>query len=103
MTEVIDRLRDYVTGWKAYFRLAQTPKVWREPDEWMRHRLRALQIQHWKHGTTIYREARKLGASPKLAQQAPSGAKHGWRVSAQALNGVLTLACFDRMGMPRLS
>ena len=102
MTEVIERLRDYVTGWKAYFRLAQTPRVWRELDEWMRHRLRALQLKHWKRGTTIYREARKLGASQKLAQQAASGAKHWWRVSAQALNGVLTIADFDRMGVPRL-
>ncbi len=34
-----------VRGWKAYFRLAQTPRVWRELDEWMRHRLRAIAAQ----------------------------------------------------------
>ena len=95
-------MREYVPGWKAYFRLAQTPKVWRELDEWLRHRLRALQRKPWKRGPTIYREARKLGASPKLAQQAASGAKRWWRVSAQVLNGVLTGAHFDRMGVPRL-
>jgi len=31
---VVDRLRPYIRGWKAYFRLAQTPRVWRELDQW---------------------------------------------------------------------
>ena len=29
MPEVVARLRPYLLGWKAYFRLAQTPSVWR--------------------------------------------------------------------------
>ncbi|WP_409564095.1 group II intron maturase-specific domain-containing protein [Rhizobium sp. RHZ02] len=37
-------------GWKAYFRLAQTPRVWQALDEWMRHRVRAIQLKQWKHG-----------------------------------------------------
>ena len=40
-------------GWKAYFRLAQTPRVFRELDEWLRHRLRALQLKHWRRGATM--------------------------------------------------
>ncbi|OAI73654.1 DNA polymerase, partial [Ralstonia solanacearum] len=48
LQEVVERLRPYVQGWKAYFRLAQTPKVWRKLDEWMRHRLRAIQLKHWR-------------------------------------------------------
>lgn len=102
MSEVIDQLRDYVLGWKAYFRLAQTPGVWRELDAWLRHRLRAIQLKHWKRGTTIYRKALQLGASTTVARQAASGTCHWWRVSAQALNGVLTIAYFDRFGAPRL-
>ena len=66
MEDVVERLRAYVLGWKAYFRLAQTPKVWRELDEWLRHRLRAIQLKHWKRGTTMYRELVALGASPML-------------------------------------
>lgn len=102
MSQVIDQLRDYVRGWKAYFRLAQTPGVWRTLDEALRHRLRAIQLKHWKRGTTIYREALKLGASPTVARQAASGARHWWRGSGQSLNGVLTIAYFDRLGAPRL-
>jgi len=51
--EVIKRLRGYVLGWKTYFGLAQTPRLWRELDEWMHHRLRAIQMQ-WRRSTTIY-------------------------------------------------
>ncbi len=29
VAEVIERLRSYLLGWKAYFRLAQTPGIWR--------------------------------------------------------------------------
>ena len=53
MQDVVDRLRPYVRGWKAYFRLAQTPRVWRELDQWLRHRLRAIQLKQWKRGTTM--------------------------------------------------
>jgi RNA-directed DNA polymerase len=38
MQDVVDHLRSYIQGWKAYFRLAQTPRVWRELDQWLRHR-----------------------------------------------------------------
>jgi hypothetical protein len=30
LEEVVIKLRVYVLGWKAYFRLAQTPRVWQE-------------------------------------------------------------------------
>jgi RNA-directed DNA polymerase len=48
---------------KAYFGLAQTPGVWRALDEWLRHRLRAIQLKHWRRGSTIYRELINLGAA----------------------------------------
>ena len=68
MQQVVDGLRPYLLGWKAYFGLAQTPGVWRELDEGMRHRLRAIQLKQWKRGTTIYRELRALGAKPDVAR-----------------------------------
>ena len=33
LEEVVSKLRVYVLGWKAYFRLAQTPRVWQELDK----------------------------------------------------------------------
>jgi RNA-directed DNA polymerase len=44
IARVVEDLRSYLTGWKNYFRLADTPKIFRELDEWIRHRLRALHL-----------------------------------------------------------
>jgi RNA-directed DNA polymerase len=103
MKEVVEGLRAYVLGWKAYFMMAQTPKIWRELDEWLRHRLRAIQLKQWRRGTTIYRELRVLGASADVAKQVAVNNRRWWRNSDKLLNRVLTIAYFDRMGVPRLS
>jgi hypothetical protein len=55
-------------GWKACFALEQTPRVWREFDEWLRHRLRAIQLKQWRPGMTIHRELLALGVSAKVAR-----------------------------------
>lgn len=101
--QVVEQLRPYVLGWKGYFGLAQTTRVLRELDEWMRHRLRALQLKQWKRGPTIYRELLKLGATPRIAQLVAANSQSWWRNSRIALNNVLTIAYFDRLGMPRLA
>jgi len=103
MAEVIERLKPYLLGWKAYFGLAQTPRIWRELDEWLRHRLRAIQLKHWKRGSTMYRELRALGATETVAKRVAGNSRCWWRNSAGDINRVLTIAHFDRLGVPRLS
>ncbi|MGF6728755.1 RNA-directed DNA polymerase [Paraburkholderia youngii] len=103
MKDVVERLRPYVLGWRAYFRLAQTPRVWRTLDEWVRHRLRVIQLKQWRRGPTIYRELRALGAPHAVAQQVAANSRRWWRNSGKLLNSVLTLAYFERLGAPRLS
>ena len=103
LSEIIERLRTYLLGWKGYFGLAQTPGVWRRLDEWLRHRLRAIQLKQWKRGKTQYRELRTLGASPQVAQRIAANSRRWWRNSGLLLNSVLTISYFDRQGLPRLS
>jgi RNA-directed DNA polymerase len=103
MSEVIEELRPYILGWKAYFGLAQTPKVWQKLDEWMRHRLRAIQLKQWKRGTTIYRELLAMGAPKSVALRVAGNGRRWWCNSRYLLNSVLTISWFDRLGMPRLA
>ncbi len=103
LEQIATDLRDYVPGWKSYFRLAQTPKTMRELDQWLRHRLRALQLKQWRSGPTILRELRRLGASADDAASIAGNARRWWHNSALALNRVLTIAYFDRLGVPRFS
>jgi RNA-directed DNA polymerase len=103
LAEVVERLRRYVLGWKAYFRLAQTPGVWRTLDQWMRHRLRAVQLKQWRRGSTVYRELIAKGAKPDVARKVAANCRCWWRNSGKLLNVVLNLAWADKLGVPRLS
>ena len=103
LPEIVERLRAYMPGWKAYFRLAQTPRVFRELDEWLRHRLRAVQLKHWRRGRTMYRELLALGASDTDALRIAQNSRRWWRNSRFALNRGMPVAYFDRLGVPRLS
>ena len=102
LEQVAGQLRLYLPGWKSYFHLAQTPRTFRDLDSWIRHRLRAVQLKHWKRGRTVYREVLKLGASSELAAMAARRVQSWWHHSQSALNEVLSVSYFDRLGVPRL-
>jgi group II intron reverse transcriptase/maturase len=103
MEQVIRDLRSYLLGWKAYYGLAQTPKKFRELDEWLRHRLRAMQLKHWKRGRTMYPELRKLGLGHEQAARVAGNARRWWHNSKMELNRAMPIAWFDKRGLPRLS
>ena len=103
LSEIAERLRAYMPGWKAYFQLAQTPNVFRELDKWIRHRLRAVQFKHWLRGATMYRELKAMGASEEDARKVAANSRCWWRNSSMRLNRALPIAYFDRLGVPRLS
>ena len=103
MEQVVERLRVYLLGWKGYFQLAQTPRIWRGLDEWLRHRLRAIQLKQWRRGKTMYRELLALGAPATVARRIAANSRCWWRNSAKLLNSVLTIAYFDHLRLPRLS
>jgi hypothetical protein len=69
----------------------------------MRHRVRAIQLKHWKRGRTIHRELTALGARPDVARQVAANGRRWWRNSGLLLNAVLTLKWMDALGIPRLA
>ena len=103
LEQIAEDLRGYVPGWQAYFRLAQTPTVMQALDEWLRHRLRAIQLKQWRRGTTMFRELRRLGADADLAARIAGNAKRWWHNSRLGLNRAMPIAFFDRLGVPRFS
>src|SRR5664279_4932049 len=103
MEQVAERLRNYMPGWKTYFQLAQTPATFKNLDSWLRRRLRAIQLKHWKRGTTIYRSLRRLGATHELAASVAMTRKRWWHSSRSDVHQILTAAHFDRLGVPRLA
>lgn len=93
----------YLTGWKAYFRLAETPGAFADIDGWVRHRLRAVQLKHWKRGRVVYRELIARGMPPDTASRVAGNTRRWWRNSAMALNQALPNTLFKRLGVPTLA
>ena len=103
MKSVFAELHSYITGWKQYFRLADTPGIFSGLDEWIRHRLRMVQLKQWKRGKTIYRKMKRLGAAEDVARKVAGNSRRWWKNSAKLLNVALPNRFYDRMGVPRLA
>ena len=103
LASVVKELRTYLTGWKNYFRLADTPNVLRVLDKWIHHRLRAVQLKQWKRGTTVFRELVARGVDPSHARQCACDARRWWRTSGWALNHALPTSALTNLGLPRLA
>jgi RNA-directed DNA polymerase len=102
--QVVAELRSYLVGWRAYFRLADTPGVFASVQKWLYRRLRAVHLKHWKRGRTVYRELRARGVSEPVAGMAARFARNWWRVAGHsALHLALPTEYFDRLGVPRLA
>lgn len=100
---VATELRSYLVGWRNYFRLAQTPSIFKDLDRWIRRRLRMLVLKQWKRGVVAYRELRRLGVSDDKARFAATDIRRLWRKSRAYIHIGLTNAYFDGLGVPRLA
>lgn len=103
MDTTIEDVKAYLTGWKEYFRLAQTPSMFRGLDKWIRHRLRVAQLKQWKRGTTVYRELCARGVPAYRARSAAAHATGWWRTAAHgAVKMALPIRHYEQLGVPRL-
>ena len=102
IAKVAENLRSYLTGWRNYFKLADTPRRFSDTDEWIRHRMRMLHLKHWRKGRTVFVELIKRGCLNDRAAQIAANAKRWWKNSAMSLNNVLPNSYFDQLGIPRL-
>ena len=103
LAKIVQDLRAYLLGWKGYFRLADTPRVFSDLDEWIRHRLRAIQLKQWKRGRTAFRELVARGLTRDLAARIAANTRRWWKNAAMALHIALPNRLFDQMGLPRLA
>lgn len=104
MNRVTKELGVYLRGWKEYFKLSDTSGVFSELDQWIRHRLRALQLKQWKRGRTAARAFRAAGLPEWLVQKGSGFGKRWWWASTLgAMQTALPGSYFDRLGVPRLA
>jgi RNA-directed DNA polymerase len=82
LEEVLREINAYVRGWVGYFRIADTPSVFQELDEWLRRRLRQLLWKRWKKPGARQRNLVALVVPPRVAHEASGSGKKMWRISA---------------------
>jgi RNA-directed DNA polymerase len=79
---VLEEINAYTRGWIGYFRLADTPSVFQELEEWLRRRLRQLLWKRWKKPRARWRNLVALGVPPDSAREAAGSGKGTWRLAA---------------------
>jgi group II intron reverse transcriptase/maturase len=104
MKQVCRELGMYLRGWKQYFALADTPRIFEGLDEWIHRRLRMVQLKQWKRGRTAFRELRTRGVPEWLAVRVARFAVKRWRVAAHGgLHVAFPVDYFVDMGVVCLS
>lgn len=103
IASIVAELRGYLVGWKNYFQLTEQPSTLRGLDTWIRRRLRAIQLKHWRHSTTITRELLARGLSLRDARGVAKYAGRWWRSSkGPHIHAALPVRHYDALGLPRL-
>jgi RNA-directed DNA polymerase len=101
LSRMASDLRQYLTGWYAYFGFAEVQSPFKELDSWLRRRLRCYLWKQW--GQRRYRELRNRGVSRDLTWNTCKSAHGPWRLSrSPALTIALPGGYFDRRGIPHL-
>jgi group II intron reverse transcriptase/maturase len=104
LSSVIAELRSYLVGWKEYFRLTEMRSVFRDLDQWIRRRVRMVQLKQWKRGPRIFRELCARGVPHNAAASAAAHARRWWRIARHpALNLALPNRELLHLGVPRLA
>lgn len=75
------KLKQIITGWISYFKLADLKGTLRELDKWLRRRLRLCYWKQWKKIKTKHDNLVKLGLDNFKAWEYANTRKGYWRIS----------------------
>lgn len=85
------RLKQYVTGWVNYYKLADMKSLLKVTDKWLRRRLRMFIWKRWKKVRTRYKRLKQLGYNHSNAIKYANTRKGYWKVAgSQILNCSIT-------------
>lgn len=76
-----EKLKQYITGWVNYFKLADMKSLLLQVDEWYRRRLRMVIWKQWKRIRTRLRNLIKLGIVKYKAWEYANTRKGYWHVA----------------------
>ena len=104
MDHRIGRLNRLITGWVAYFRLAERVSVLGKLDGWLRRRLRQVRWKEWKTAAAKRHNLRIRGISEGGARKWAGVSRRYWRVAgSQILQVSLPNSYWNHLGLKTLS
>ena len=78
-------LKQFITGWINYYKLANMGNWLKQIDEWMRRRIRMVFWKRWKRVKTRYHNLEKLGISHSNAGILANSRKGYWRIAGSPI------------------
>ena len=103
---VIAGVNRYLAGWMGHFGVCTRGVRWvvKEIDQWLRRRLRAVLLHHWKTKRTIARQLIRHGGKARTVwRRVYAGRKSLWALSGDSVaNSSLRNAFFAKQGLRTL-
>lgn len=104
VNEIILKLKQTITGWVNYFKIADMGNLLRNLDEWLRRRIRMCYWKRWKKIKTKHNNLVKLGIDNYKAWEYANTRKGYWRISnSPILARALTNERLTKQGFPTIS
>ena len=99
MYQVIQNLNKYLRGWVGYFRIQEFRKIFRGMDEFIRSRLRSMQLKKWKKPKKFQKIMIGMGYSVEEARTTWIKMDKWQSVKREVVKFVLNLKWFRRQGV----
>jgi RNA-directed DNA polymerase len=104
VSERILKLKQTITGWVNYFRIADMGKLVKELDKWLRRRIRMCYWKRWKKIKTKHDNLVRLGIDTYKAWEYANTRKGYWRISnSPVLSRALTNEKLKKQGFPTIT
>ena len=79
ISEVLEKLAEFTTGWLGYYGIGKCQSVVRELDCWIRRRIRAILLQETRKPKAMQKRLKELGINPKEAAGVAYSSSGIWR------------------------
>ena len=97
-------LNRYLTGWLGYFRLAACHSHLQQLDEWLRRKLRCVQLKHCKRPYTVAQFLIRHGVPAGNAWRMAASGKGWWRKArTPQAHRAMPIAWFTTLGLVNLT
>jgi RNA-directed DNA polymerase len=104
MEQRMEKLRQCISGWANYFRMADMQKLAKALDEWLRRRIRMCFWKQWKKVKTKHDNLVKLGIANSKAWEYANTRKSYWHIAnSPILSRTLTNEYLKKIGFVSIS